>query len=97
MKIFASFVILFFALTIGTSDSQAQNTLSEQEKEEGWELLFDGSSTEHWRLYNEDYFPKESWVAEDGLLTYSGSGGGTIITKEKYDDFVLKLEWKIAK
>src|SRR5699024_4298013 len=38
-----------------------------------------------------------SWVAEDGLLTYSGSGGGTIITKEKYDDFVLKLEWKIAK
>ncbi|MFT5905991.1 MAG: hypothetical protein ACI9E1_001596, partial [Cryomorphaceae bacterium] len=27
----------------------AQNSLTEQEKKEGWQLLFDGKSLEHWR------------------------------------------------
>lgn len=78
--------------------SHAQNTLTEQEKADGWELLFDGSSTEKWRGYNDETFPEQGWVAKDGMLTVqAGGGGGDIITKEKYGDFILKLEWRVEK
>lgn len=76
--------------------SEAQNTLSEEEKKEGWKLLFDGTSTEGWRSYNGDTFPDQGWEVKDGMLTVlSQQGGGDIITEEKYGDFILKLEWRV--
>ena len=33
------------------------NTLTEQEKAEGWILMFDGESTEGWREYDNPDFP----------------------------------------
>jgi hypothetical protein len=78
--------------------SNAQNTLTEDEKEEGWELLFDGTSTGGWRSYNDDSFPEEGWVVNDGMLTVvSNGGGGDIITENKYGNFELKLEWRVEK
>ncbi len=58
-----------------------------------WQTLFDGKSTDAWRGYNKDAMP-DKWSVEDGMLV--GNGGGDIITKEKYQDFELELEWKIA-
>lgn len=78
--------------------SNAQNTLNEDEMEEGWELLFDGSTTEGWRSYNGDQFPDEGWIAEDDMLTVlSDGGGGDIITENQYGNFELKLEWRVQK
>lgn len=78
--------------------SHAQNTLTEQEKAEGWELLFDGNTTDGWRGYNDETFPKQGWVAKDGMLTVlADGGGGDIITKQQYGDFILKMEWKVEK
>lgn len=53
-----------------------------------------------WRnLFNEDLsnaeFKKKSWTNEMGLLTRKG--GGDLWTKDKYSDFVLDLEFKLAK
>lgn len=89
------------------SSKQAQNkgpnTLSAAEKEDGWKLLFDGESTDQWRGYNKEKFPEKGWVAEDDMLMVQGSDGseegfgGDIITKKKYDDFILKLEWRVSK
>lgn len=78
------------------------NELSQKEKEEGWELLFDGESTEGWRGYNKDSFPSQGWVIEDGALKVVGSGageagnGGDIIYDEEFKDFELSLEWKVS-
>ena len=78
------------------------NQLSQKEKEEGWELLFDGQSTEGWRGYNKDSFPSQGWVVEDGALKVQGSGageagnGGDIIYDEEFKDFELSLEWKVS-
>ncbi len=79
------------------------NTLSKKEKKEGWVLLFDGKSTEHWRGYGKQEFPK-GWIIEDGAVKCQGSGrgeagardGGDIITKEQYQNFEFSLEWKIS-
>jgi hypothetical protein len=49
------------------------NELTEQEKNEGWMLLFDGESTEGWRGVNKEHFPA-GWKIVDGTLHCAGSG-----------------------
>lgn len=60
-----------------------------------WIRLFDGTSTAHWRGYKKSYLPEE-WKIEDGALTLTKKGGGYIVTKEEYEDFDLRLDWKIS-
>jgi hypothetical protein len=74
------------------------NKLTEREKEEGWELLFDGISLTGWRGYNNDG-SEAYWNVENGTLVAPGRGGdigGDIITVEQYENFELALEWKIS-
>ena len=40
--------------------------LTRVEKNEGWELLFDGKTTDQWKNRNEDI--TSGWVLEDGCL-----------------------------
>ena len=62
-----------------------------------WKVLFDGKSTDAWRGFRQDSFPDKTWTIEDKTLrTIVGSESRDIITREKYGDFELKLEWKIA-
>jgi hypothetical protein len=90
---------LIFLVSCG---QQAPNKLSPEEKDEGWTLLFDGESTEHWRGYNKEGFPEKGWTVEDGTLHVIGTGkgeaggGGDIITRKKYKNFELSLEWKVS-
>lgn len=89
-------LMLVLSLTIGMSN--AQNTLTNQEKKDGWKLLFDGSSTQGWRSYNGDSFPEKGWKVNNGMLTVlAEGGGGDIITTDVYGDFMLKLEWRVQK
>lgn len=99
MKFFSIlFSSLVFLGTVSCTSQAQNNTLSSKEKSEGWTLLFDGQSTEKWRGYNKENFPEKGWVVEDGALTVvPGEGGGDIITRKKYGDFILKLEWKVTK
>ncbi|MBK6264144.1 DUF1080 domain-containing protein [Marivirga sp. S37H4] len=79
------------------------NTLTESEKEEGWKLLFDGESADNWRGYGKEDFPSD-WKIEDGKLYMSASGrgeagseeGGDILYDEKFQNFHLKLDWKVS-
>jgi hypothetical protein len=89
-----AFVVLFIGKTVS---SQELNTLSKKEVKQGWELLFDGQSMDKWRCYKLDKV--QGWLIEDGTMTALGlpeGKGGDIITKEKYQDFELYLEWKVA-
>ncbi len=77
------------------------NTLSPAEVVAGWELLFDGTSTEHWRGYNKEAFPQQGWKVADGHLiveksAQDGHGGGTIITRKMYRNFELSLEFMVS-
>ncbi|RMF32386.1 MAG: DUF1080 domain-containing protein [Bacteroidetes bacterium] len=81
------------------------NTLSAEEKAQGWRLLFDGKTTKGWRNYRKETIGS-SWKVEDGALTlavtrkadggWQAEDGGDIITEEEFQDFELRLEWKIA-
>jgi hypothetical protein len=67
-----------------------------------WKVLFDGSSTDNWRGYNKETFPTKGWRIENGELLVDHSGteedgfGGDIITKEKFTDFELEVEFAIT-
>ena len=82
--------------------SAAPNTLTAQEKAEGWRLLWDGQTTEGWRSARRDKFPEKGWAIKDGLLWVDASGGqesaegGDIITKEKFANFELLVDFKIT-
>lgn len=79
--------------------NQTPNTLNSKEKKNGWQLLFDGTTTTGWRGYNMKVFP-DSWKIEDASLTMNSVGGQEdqdIITNDKYRDFALSLEYKLTK
>ena len=79
--------------------NDAPNTLSKGEKKNGWELLFNGTTTEGWHGYNMKTFP-DCWGIEDGSLTMSTTGSGEsldILTSKMYRDFALSLEYKLTK
>jgi hypothetical protein len=79
------------------------NQLTQQEKEEGWKLLFNGENFEGWRAYNSESFPEDQWTIENNAMKCLGSGqgeaagaAGDIIYDQKFKDFRLKFEWKIS-
>lgn len=78
------------------------NHLTKSEKDGGWELLWDGETKNGWRGAKLDKFPEGGWVIENGILTVVDSGGkesangGDIVTVDKYENFELKLDFKLS-
>lgn len=73
---------------------EVHNTLTTEERANGWKLLFDGKTTQGWRGFRQKEAP-EGWQVADGALTRVG-GGGDLITVDQFDSFELALEWKVA-
>ena len=71
------------------------NRLNRQERDDGWQLLFDGKDLSQWRNFKRDGL-SDKWVIEDGAIKLIGAGGGDILTRARYQDFDLRLDWKIA-
>ncbi|GET25452.1 glycosyl hydrolase [Prolixibacter sp. NT017] len=79
-------------------ETEALNTLTAQEKADGWQLLFDGKTLNGWKGFAGNDI-SQGWVVRDGSLMSLGKGGdigGDIITDKQYENFELKLEWRIS-
>ena len=87
------------ALVGGVATScQKHNTLSEAEKAEGWQLLFDGETLNGWRSFNETEL-LGGWHVVDGCIQAKGEGGdasGYIVTDKQYANFELVWDWKLT-
>lgn len=95
MKILSVLVALtVFLLNCKEMKGPAENNKSDEE----WITLFDGTSFEHWRGYLSDEMYPE-WTISEGTMAFSPGPQGlkNIITKEKYTNFILSLEWKVSK
>ena len=97
------FVLLLFIFFSSNIYSQKKdNTLTEEEKNTGWKLLFDGQTTNGWRGAKLDHFPQKGWEVKDGTLKVIASNGGEstnggdIITVDTYGDFELSIDFKIT-
>jgi len=78
--------------------------VSAQEKSsDGWLSLFDGKTTNGWHTYGKNTIGS-AWKAEDGILHLDASvtedgrikNGGDIVTDDEFENFHLKLDWKIS-
>jgi len=73
--------------------------LTSEEKRDGWMLLFDGTTNRGWRGFNKSDFPV-GWKIENGTIMSKGKDapdGGDIIYNLQFENFHLKLDWKISK
>ncbi len=75
------------------ADITSPNVLSAEETAQGFHLLFDGASTAGWRGYHLPTLP-DGWQAVEGALTRV-SRTGDIITIGEYENFELRLSWRI--
>lgn len=76
--------------------------LTPDEVKEGWVSLFDGKTTKGWHKYGGAPVGS-AWKVVDGMLFLDASqkenwqikDGGDIVSDEEFENFHLKLEWKI--
>jgi len=97
-----------FVACIVLACSSAKNTMnststSKAVDDGGWTSLFDGKTTNGWHSYGRTT-AAPSWKVEDGALHLDGASkkssnaeGGDLVTNEEYENFDLKLEWKISR
>jgi len=91
-------LLLTFLAGFCFSVNAQNNTLTDQEKKDGWILMFDGTTTDGWRGYNKEKFPEKGWEIDNGAIKCQSKGrGGDIIFDKKFKDFELKIDWKVAK
>lgn len=89
---------LLLALTVSaplSAQNAGTNRLSRLEHDAGWQLLFDGETTEGWQSIKAPGFPTEGWDVDGGTLHHT-RGGGDLVTERSFGDFELEFEWKVA-
>lgn len=82
-------------------NSNSNNTASANET--GFVALFDGKTTTGWHTYGKQGIGK-AWKVADGALYLDAAAkkdwqtaeGGDIVTDAEFDNFHLKLDWKVA-
>ena len=84
---------------VKTETATENPLLTADEQKEGWQLLFDGSSTEGWHSYGGGPVGY-AWKVVDGTLHFDGplkkdTLAQDIISNEEFENFDLKLEWKV--
>ncbi|TNJ46028.1 DUF1080 domain-containing protein [Tamlana fucoidanivorans] len=105
MKRIIFFLILMMSISVFTfcSDkTKKENTeiknVKRIDRTNNWITLFDGKTADGWRGFNSEELPK-NWIVENGTLKSLGKGGdigGDIVfADEQFENFELKLEWKI--
>lgn len=89
-----------------TADEKSNGTAAEMKaagSDTGWVSLFDGKTTAGWHSYGKTTIG-EAWKVADGAIYLDTTqkdgwqikGGGDIVTNDEFENFHLKLEWKIA-
>ena len=76
----------------------ADNSLTPEEKNAGWILLFDGHTMAGWDDPRVKEPPGDAWAIENGCLKANRHPHITedLFTKDTFGDFELALEWRIS-
>jgi len=67
------------------------NKLTEQEKADGFKLLFKGKDLAGWQGNTKGYVVKDGTIVVEPKL-----GGGNLYTAQEYGDFIMRFEFKLT-
>jgi len=81
--------ILFASLFLAFSIEAQVNTLTPQEKSEGWILLFDGRTLNGW-----DQGASSVWKVVDGVLVAEEGESVNLRSSEQFSDFILRIDFR---
>ena len=101
VNIFSICIVVFctFFVSACLSRSEQHNTISDQEKKDGWALLFDGKTMNGWHLFNRGNIPS-AWSVDSGNLICNPHAKnvkhGDLVTNNEFEDFEMTFEWKIS-
>lgn len=95
----AFLVAAFGNSAIAGEDTPASKGI-EQAQEEGFVTLFDGKTTNGWHTYGKEK-AGAAWEIDNGTLRLNVEGKareerGDLVTDKEYENYHLKLEWKIS-
>jgi hypothetical protein len=82
------------------NDTTKMMQVTEQQKAEGWQSLFDGQSLSGWHFYKNQ--SNNSWEVIDGTLhckpfdEVNENHRSDLITNNQYENFELSFDWKIS-
>jgi hypothetical protein len=108
VALLAAVTVLAAAQRPGAASPASTNTLTAEEKAQGWRLLFDGRSFAGWRGLGYDRVPDKHWAIDgDAIMKVATKDippgadgtplpGGDLMTIEAFRDFELAFEWKIS-
>ena len=86
--------VLLLSLASALALPGADNELTDSERKDGWLLLFDGRTTEGW-MNSDRTKPRTS--VDDGSLNPHKAGHYMLVHTQKWESFVLSLDFKISK
>jgi hypothetical protein len=76
------------------------NNISENEKTQGWKLLFNGQNFDGWRAIYKDKMPEKRWNIADGVIEISSSNGSEtgndIVSSDQFSAFELVFDFKLT-
>ena len=58
----------------------------------GFHALFNGKNLDGWKVYSGR---SSAWGADHGLIYTTGEGGGWLMTEKQYNNFEIRLEYKV--
>ena len=95
-------VAVFFSCSAQKTTTMQTTDTHEAYDDNGWINLFDGKTTKGWHSYGKNAVGN-AWKVENGVLHLDGESkktanaeGGDMVTDEEFENFHLKLEWKIS-
>jgi hypothetical protein len=101
-KKFLSLKILVITgvLNFNMAGAQQLNTLTEKEKQDGWQLLFNGEDLKGWHSYLQNK-PGIAWQVVDRAIFLNKNDKSVyadyadLTSDPEFENFDLKVEWKI--
>jgi hypothetical protein len=88
--------LLAIALPATVRADEEINALTDKEKADGWQLLFNGKDFTGWHNFKMDTV-RPGWVVKDGLLVCADPhNAGDIVTAGNYDWFDLEIDYNIT-
>jgi len=92
----AALMAILFAAALWATEQP--NTITPDERQAGWVLLFDGQTMKGWDDPRAKTPPGDAWTIEDGCLKANPHPRITedLFSKEEFGDFELEFDWRIS-